>query len=201
MKEINEQTKKYKLLEEQKKLLEQQNEQNKILEQQNEELNKLLEQQKQQEEEEHILRDTLNELDRNFNKMTENINSRPSINFRTFALRRDIKKPTPSPSKIPAPITKSRKPQGLAAGKQTVIEAMKNDLKVSKDIIACLKEELNNTELLLQRYFEIKDKIIKEEYTVLKLEKKIRECKEDIERRKGRKIRKYYPDKYYSYKK
>ena len=171
MKEVNEQTKKYKLLEEQKKLLEQQNEQNKILEQQNDDLNKLLEQQKQEEEEENILRDTLNELDRNFNKMTENINSRPSVNFRTFAPRRDIKKPIPSPSKIPAPITKSREPQGLAAGKQTVIEAMKNDLKVSKYIIECLKEELNNTELLSQRYFEIKDKIIKEEYTVLELGK------------------------------
>ena len=42
--------------------------------------------------------------------MTENINSGPSINFRTFAPRRDpfddIEKLTPSPSKIPAPITK-----------------------------------------------------------------------------------------------
>ena len=46
--------------------------------------------------------------------MTENINSGPPINFRTFALRRDpfddIEKPTPGP------ITKSCKPQGLAAG-------------------------------------------------------------------------------------
>ena len=49
---------------------------------------------------------------------------------------------------------------------------MKNDLKVSKDIIEYLKKELNNAELLSQRYFEIKDKIIKEEYTVLEIEKK-----------------------------
>ena len=120
--------------------------------------------------------------------MIKNINSRPFIKFGTFALRRDIKKPTPSPSKIPGPITKSREPQGLAAGKQTVIEVMKNDLIVSKDIIEYLKEELNNAELLSQRYFEIKDKIIKDEYTVLELEKKISERKEDIERRYGRKI-------------
>ena len=49
---------------------------------------------------------------------------------------------------------------------------MKNDLKVSKDIIEHFKKELNNTELLSQRYFEIKDKIIKEEYAALKIEKK-----------------------------
>ena len=49
---------------------------------------------------------------------------------------------------------------------------MKNDLKVSKDIIEYLKKKLNNAELLSQRYFEIKDKIIKEEYTVLEIEKK-----------------------------
>ena len=120
--------------------------------------------------------------------MTENINSAPSINFRTFAPRRDIEKPTPSPSKISTPITKSREPQGLAAGEQSGIETIKNYLKLSKDIIEYLKKELNNTELLSQRYFEIKDKIIQEEYTVLELEKKIRERKEDIERRYGKKI-------------
>ena len=49
---------------------------------------------------------------------------------------------------------------------------MKKDLKVSKDIIEYLKKELNNTELLSQRYCEIKDKIIKEEYKVLEIEKK-----------------------------
>ena len=101
--------------------------------------------------------------------MTE-INSRPSINFRTFAPRRDsfndIEKPTPSS------ITKSREPQGLAAGEQAGIEIMKNDLKISKDIIEHLKKELNNTKLLSQRYLEIRDKIIKEEYKVLEFEKK-----------------------------
>ena len=49
---------------------------------------------------------------------------------------------------------------------------MKNDLKTSKDIIEYLKKELNNTELLSQRYIRIKDKIIQEEYKVLELEKK-----------------------------
>ena len=50
---------------------------------------------------------------------------------------------------------------------------MNNDLKVSKDIIEHLKKELNNTELLSQRYFEIKDKVIKEEYTAIEIEKKM----------------------------
>ena len=102
--------------------------------------------------------------------MTKNINSGPPINFRTFAPRRDsfdnIEKPTP------APITKSRKPQGLTAGEQAGIEIMKNDLKNSKDFVEILKKELDNTELLSQRYFRIKDKIIQEEYKVLELEKK-----------------------------
>ena len=65
---------------------------------------------------------------------------------------------------------------------------MKNDLKVSKDISKYLKKELNNTELLSQRYFEIKDNIVKEEYKALEIEKKISEYKKDIERRYGRKI-------------
>ena len=65
---------------------------------------------------------------------------------------------------------------------------MKNDLKVSKDIIEYLKKELKNTELLSQRYFEIKDNIVKEEYKALEIEKKISEYKKDIERRYGRKI-------------
>ena len=187
MKELNEQTEKSKFLEEQYKLLEQQNEQNKILKQQNDEQKKFLERQKKLLEED-IPWDTLNELRRNVDKMNENINSGPSINFRTFAPRRDIEKPTPSPSKITAPITKSREPQGLAAGEQAGIEIMKNDLKISKYVIEYLKKELNNTELLSQRYFEIKDKTIKEEHNVLELEKKIRERKESIERRYGRKI-------------
>ena len=108
--------------------------------------------------------------------MIENTNSGPSINFRTFAPRRDsfdnIENSIPSPSKIPAPITKSRKPQGLAAGEQTVNDIMKNDLENSEDIIEYLKKELNNTELLSQRYFRIKDKIIKEEVKALELKKK-----------------------------
>ena len=65
---------------------------------------------------------------------------------------------------------------------------MKNDLKVSKDIIEHLEKELNNTELLLQRYFKIKDNIIKGEYKALEIEKKNNEYKKDIERRYGRKI-------------
>ena len=128
--------------------------------------------------------------------MTENTNSGPPINFRTFAPRRDPfddinenkEKTTPSTSKIPAPITKSIEPQGLAAGEQAGIEIMKIDLKISKNYIEYLKKELDNKELLSQRYFRIKDKIIQEEYKVLELEKKIRERKEDIERRYGKKI-------------
>ena len=65
---------------------------------------------------------------------------------------------------------------------------MKNDLKVSKDIIEHFKKELNNTELFSQRYFEIKNKIIKEEYPALEIERQINEYKKDIERRYGRKI-------------
>ena len=122
--------------------------------------------------------------------MTENINSGPPINFRTFALRRDPfddinenkEKPTP------APITKSLEPEGLAAGEQAGIEIMKDELKTSKNYIEILKKELDNAELLLQRYFRIKDKIIQEEYKVLELEKKICERKEDIETRYGKKI-------------
>ena len=192
MKELSEQNEKYKLLEEQQKLLkqkneqdkllkQQKNEQDKLLKQQNDELNKLLEEQKkmieEQEEEENILQ----------NITFENIDSGPFVKFRTSFPRRDIKKPTPSPSKISDPITKSHKPQGLAAGEQSAIEIMKNDLKVSKDIIEHFKKELNNTELLSQRYFEIRDKIIKEEYTALEIEKK-NEYKKDIEIRYGRKI-------------
>ena len=132
----------------------------------------------EEQEEENILR----------NITFENIDKGPIAEIRPSFQRRYIKKPTPSPSKIPAPITKSRKPQGLAASEQSTIEIMKNDLKVSKDIIKYFKKELNNTELLLQSYFEIKDKIIKEEYAALEIERKINEYKKDIERRYGRKI-------------
>ena len=98
--------------------------------------------------------------------MTENINSGPPINFRTFAPRRDPfddinknkEKLTPSPSKIPAPITKSREPQGLAAGEQSGIEIMQNKLKTSKDLTEYLKKELDNTEFLSQRYLRMNGK-------------------------------------------
>ena len=60
-----------------------------------------------------------------------------------------------------------------------------------------MKKESRNTEFSSKKTLEIRDKIIKEEDEVRKLEKEIRERKEDIERR----FRKYYPDKYYSYKK
>ena len=73
--------------------------------------------------------DLINELSRNANEMMENINSGSPNNFRTFAPRRDPfddinsnkEKLTPSPSKIPAPITKSLEPQGSAAGEQSVL--------------------------------------------------------------------------------
>ena len=165
MEELKQQNEKNKLLEEQQKLLKQKNEQDKIIKQQNDELNKLLEEQKklaEEYEEENIL----------WNINIENIDSGPFVKFRTSAPRRDIKKPTPSPSKISDPITKSREPQGLASGEKSTIKIMKNDLKVSKDIIEYLKKELNNTEPLSQRYFKIKDNIIKEEYKALEIEKK-----------------------------
>ena len=191
MKEINEQTEINKLLEEQQKLLKQKNEQDKLLKQQKNEHNKLL---KQQNDEQKKLLEELKKLGEEYeeenilqNITFENIDSGPFVKFRTFAPRRDIKKPTP-PSKISDPITKSRKPQGLAAGKQSAIEIMKNDLKVLKDITEHFKKKLNNTELLSQRYFEIKDKIIKEEYSALEIESKINEYKKDIERRYGKKI-------------
>ena len=137
MKELNEQTEKYKLLEEQQKLLKKQNEQDKILKQQNDELNSL-----------------------------------PSTKFRTFAPRRDIKKPTPSPSKTPAPITKSREPQGVAVGEQAGASIMENKFEASKNYTEYLKKELKNTDFLSKKALEINDKIIKEEDEVRKLEKK-----------------------------
>ena len=150
------------------------------MKQQNDEHKKLLEELKkigeEYEEEKNILQ----------NIKFENIDPVPIAKL--TPLRKDIKKPIPSASKISTPITKSHKPQGLAAGEQSTIEIMKNDLKVSKDIIAHFKKELNNTELLSKRYFEIKDKIIKEEYAALEIERKIDEYKKDIERRYGRKI-------------
>ena len=128
--------------------------------------------------------------------MIENINSEPFIKFRTSAPRRDIEKPTP-PSKIPAPITKSRELQGVAFGEQATIAIMENKLETSKNYIEYLEKELRNTDFSSKNALEISDKIIKEEDEVRKLEKEIREREEDIERR----FRKYYLDKYYSYKK
>ena len=127
----------------------------------------------------------------------ENIDSEPFAKFRTSFPRRDIKKPTPSPYKIPAAITKSCEPQGVAVGEQAGVAIMEYKLEASKNYIEYLEKELKNTDFLSKKALEIKDKIIKEEDEVCKLEKEIRERKEDIERR----FRKYYPDKYYSYKK
>ena len=183
MKELNEQTEKNKLLEEQQKLLKQRNEQNKILEQQDDEQKKLLEEHKklveeEEEEEENMLWDI----------MIENINSGPFIKFRKSAPRRDIKKLTPSPSKISDPITKSRETQGVAAGEQVGIAIVENKLETSKNYIEYLKKELRNTDFSSKKALEIINKIIKEEGEVRELEKEIRECEEDIERR----FRKYY---------
>ena len=138
--------------------------------------------------------DIINELSRNANEMIENINSGSHIKLRTFAPRRDSvneihknkEKLTPSPSKIPAPITKSREPQGLAAGEQAGIEIMKNESKTSKDLNEYLKKELDITEFLSQRYLRINGKIIQQEDKIRKLGKKICERKEDIERRYGK---------------
>ena len=136
--------KKKKLLEEQRKLLKQKNEQDKLLKQQNDEHDKLLEEY----EEENILKNiAFGNIDKGpIAELTplrrdikfENIDNGPIAEL--TPLRRDIEKPTPSPSKISTPITKSRKHQGLAAGEQSTTEIMKNDLKVSKDIIKRYKD-------------------------------------------------------------
>ena len=73
--------------------------------------------------------------------MTENINSRSPTNLRTFTPRKDPfddinknkEKLTPPLSKIPAPIHKSREPQGVAVGEQASIAIMKNELKTLED--------------------------------------------------------------------
>ena len=80
--------------------------------------------------------------------MTKNINSKSLTDFKTFAPRRDPfddinknkEKLTPSPSKIPTPIPKSREPQGLPVGEQAGIEIMKNELKTLEDYIGRLKK-------------------------------------------------------------
>ena len=136
--------------------------------------------------------------------MTENINSRSPTNLRTFTPRRDPfddinknkEKLTPPLSKIPAPIPKSREPQGVAVGKQAGIEIMKYELKTLDDYIGYLKKELDNTEFLSKEALEINNKIIQTEDRARELNKEIPEREEDLERR----FIKYYPDKYYPYK-
>ena len=137
--------------------------------------------------------------------MTKNINSRSPTNLTKFAPRRDRfddinknkEKLTPSPSKIPAPIPKSLEPQGVAVGEQAGIKIMKIELTVLEDLIGYLKKELSNTDFSPKKALEINNKIIQREDKARKLGKEIREREEDIERR----FRKYYPDKYYPYKK
>ena len=137
--------------------------------------------------------------------MIKNINSRSPTNLRTFAPRRDPfddisknkKKLTPSPSKIPAPIPKSLEPQGVAVGEQAGIAIMKMELKTLEDLIGYLQKELGNTNFSPKKTLEINNKIIQTEDKARRLDKKIREREEDIERR----FRKYYPDKYYPSKK
>ena len=65
------------------------------------------------------------------------------------------------------------------------------------DYIGYLKKELDNTEFLSKKALEINNKIMQTENKALKLNKEIREREEDLERR----FRKYYPNKYYPYKK
>ena len=77
---------------------------------------------------------------------------------------------------------------------------MKNKLETSKNYIEYLKKELSNTNFSSKKALksiEISNEIIQEEDKASKLDKEIREREEDIERR----FRKYYPDKYYPYKK
>ena len=137
--------------------------------------------------------------------MTENINSISPTNLRTFSPRKDPfddinknkEKLTPPLSKIPASIPKSREPQGVEAGEQAGVEIMKNELKTLEDYFGHLKKELSNTDFLSKKSLEINKKIIQTEDRAVKLNKEIREREEDLERR----FRKYYPDKYYPYKK
>ena len=175
-----------------------------MLEKQIDERNKLLENTRNKQEQD-IDWDKINEIRRKANELTENINSRSPTNLRTFTPRRDpfddINKNneilTPPLSKIPAPIPKSREPQGVAAGEQAGIEILKNELKTLEDYIGHLKKELSKTDYLSKKSLETNKKIIQTEDRALKLNKEIREREEDLERR----FRKYYPDKYYPYKK
>ena len=178
------------------------------MEEQRDELNKLLKKQEQNNEqrnkqEKDIDWDKINELGRKANDLTKNINSNPLGSFRTFAPRRDPfddinknkEKLTP-PSKIPTPIPKSCKPQGVAVGEQGGVEIMKNELKTLEDYIGHLKKELINTDFSIKA-LEINKKIIQMEDRARELNQEICEREEDLERR----FRNYYPNKYYPYKK
>ena len=200
-KKFIEQNKKYKL----NKLLkkQEQDELRELLEKQRHELNKLLEN-KRNNQEEDIDWDIINELNRKVNELTENINSRSPTNLRIFTPRRDPfddinknkEKLTPPLSKIPAPIPKSREPQGVAAGEQAGIEIMKTELKTLEDYIGYLKKELDNTEFLSKKALEINNEIMQTGDRACKLNQEILEREEDLERR----FRKCYPNKYYPYK-
>ena len=151
--------------------------------------------------EEDIDWDKINEIRRKANELTENINSRSPTNLRTFTPRRDQfddinknkEKLTPPLSKI----LKPHEPQGVAVGEQAGFEIMKYELKTLEDYIGYLKKELDNTEFLSKKALEINNKIMQTEDRAHKLKQKICEREEDLERR----FRKYYPNKYYPYKK
>ena len=81
----------------------------------------------------------------------ENTDKGPIAEF--SAPRRYIKNPTPSPSKIPAPITKSLEPQGVAPGEKAGIAIMESKLETSKNYIEYLKKELRNTEFSSKKNF------------------------------------------------
>ena len=203
LKELDEQYKKYNLdnaakeTDEQKKILKEQ-------EKQRHEINKLLENIKNKQKED-IDWNKINEISRKANELTKNINSRSPINLRTFTPRRDLfddinknkEKLTPPLSKIPAPVPKSHEPQAVAVGEEAGISIMKDELKTLEDYIGYLKKGLDNMEFLWKKALEINNEIIQTEDKKLKLNKEIREREEDLERR----FKKYYPDKYYPYKK
>ena len=153
LKELGEQYKKYnfdnaaKEIDERIKLLKEQEQEQDELEKQRHEINKLLENTKNKQVED-IDWNKINEISRKANELTKNINSRSPTNLRTFTPRRDPfddidknkEKLTPPLSKIPAPIPKSREPQGVAVGEEAGIAIMKNELKTLEDYIGYLKK-------------------------------------------------------------
>ena len=70
---------------------------------------------------------------------------------------------------------------------------MKNELKTLEDYIGYFSKRIRQHGKAL----EINNEITQTEDKKLKLNKEIREREEDLERR----FKKYYPDKYYPYKK